>query len=156
MGLTTASRALADSVDGPRFLVKLMTLAAAIGLAMLVIGVYGVLSFAVSQRSRDLGVHIALGADTGALKWKVVREGLAMAESESIQGRRGREPTSPRGSYIFRTIFPTLCRDSMNRWASATSSKGNVEPTTGRIPWLRTNSTRSPCTRRRRASSASK
>jgi putative ABC transport system permease protein len=77
--LETAKAAMAESVDGPRFLVTLMTIAAGIALVLVAIGVYGVLSFAVSQRTRELGVRVALGAQKNALQRMVLRDGLLLA-----------------------------------------------------------------------------
>jgi predicted lysophospholipase L1 biosynthesis ABC-type transport system permease subunit len=106
-GLSTATQALADSVDGPRFLVRLMTLAAAVGLIMVVVGVYGVLSFTVSQRSRDLGVHIALGARPRALMWSVVGKGLGMAVIGIALGVGGAIALAPVFQSLLFGVTPT-------------------------------------------------
>jgi ABC-type antimicrobial peptide transport system permease subunit len=56
----------------------LVMLAIAGGMALLlgVVGIYGVISYSVSQRTRELGIRIALGAPLGGLKAMVVRHGL--------------------------------------------------------------------------------
>jgi putative ABC transport system permease protein len=56
-------------------------LAIAGGMALLlgVVGIYGVISYSVSQRTREIGIRIALGAQQTALKVMVVRNGMAMA-----------------------------------------------------------------------------
>ncbi len=79
IGLETAGQALADSVNGPRFLVTLLTIAASIALVLVAIGVYGVLSFVVSQRTRELGIRIALGATTPKVQSMVLRDGMILA-----------------------------------------------------------------------------
>jgi putative ABC transport system permease protein len=59
----------------------LVMLAIAGGMALLlgVIGIYGVISYSVSQRTRELGIRVALGAPHGALRSMVVRQGLLLA-----------------------------------------------------------------------------
>jgi putative ABC transport system permease protein len=87
--LETAKQALAESVDEPRFLVTLMTIAAGIALALVAVGLYGVLSFAVSQRTRELGVRIALGAGIGTLQRMVLWDGLLLAGIGVVLGLGG-------------------------------------------------------------------
>ena len=51
---------------------------AGVALVMAILGVFGVLSFIVTQRTRELGIRIALGASSGAVQRMVVRRGLAL------------------------------------------------------------------------------
>jgi putative ABC transport system permease protein len=59
----------------------LVMLAAAGGMALLlgIVGIYGVISYSVSQRTREMGIRIALGAPQAALKGMVVRHGMLLA-----------------------------------------------------------------------------
>ena len=59
----------------------LVMLATAGGMTLLlgIIGIYGVISYSVSQRTRELGIRIALGAPNRVLKSMVVRQGLLLA-----------------------------------------------------------------------------
>jgi putative ABC transport system permease protein len=43
-----------------------------------VIGAYGVISYLVAQRTHELGVRRALGADSGSILWLVLRQGISM------------------------------------------------------------------------------
>lgn len=61
-----------------RFTTVLLGLFAALGTILAVIGAYGVVSYLVAQRSHELGVRIALGADSHRILWLVLRQGLAM------------------------------------------------------------------------------
>ncbi len=68
---------LAEVLGQPRFSMTLMTLFATAALALASIGVFGVLSVAVSQRLRELGIRLALGARGSDLARTVIGEGLA-------------------------------------------------------------------------------
>lgn len=63
---------------GPRFNVVLLSVFAGLGLALAVVGVYGVMSHAVAQQTREIGVRIALGAEPGSVARMVVKSGAAL------------------------------------------------------------------------------
>lgn len=62
-----------------RFTTALLGLFAAIGLALAAVGIYGVVSFLVAQRQRELAVRIAVGASVSSVLWLVLEQGLRMA-----------------------------------------------------------------------------
>lgn len=78
VGLSTMSRVISDSVAQPRFYMVLLAAFAAIALLLSAIGIYGVISFAVAQQSREFGIRIALGATNTRLLRHVLGEGLGL------------------------------------------------------------------------------
>jgi putative ABC transport system permease protein len=75
----TLKEVAARSVALPRFLMTLLVVFAAVGVTLAVVGVYGVLAQVVRQRTREMGIRIALGAGSGDVQWMVVRHGLGLA-----------------------------------------------------------------------------
>jgi putative ABC transport system permease protein len=67
----------------------LLTLFAGVALVMAAIGVFGVLSFNVTRRAREMGIRMALGAEAGAVRGLVMREGLLHASSGVLLGLLG-------------------------------------------------------------------
>jgi putative ABC transport system permease protein len=74
----TIDAVLAESVAPARWLTTLLGVFAAVALVMAALGVFGVLSFVVTQRTRELGIRIALGAAPTAVRRMVVRQGLGL------------------------------------------------------------------------------
>ena len=67
------------STGGQRFTTVLFASFAVAGLALAVVGIYGVVSFLVAQRKQEMAVRMALGASHGKVLWLVLNHGLKMA-----------------------------------------------------------------------------
>jgi ABC-type antimicrobial peptide transport system permease subunit len=75
-----------DALAPTSFMLVLLAIAAAMALALSVVGIYGVISYIVSQRTREIGIRLALGAQPSAVKRMFVRYGLAVAALGVVVG----------------------------------------------------------------------
>ncbi len=64
---------------GPRFALALFGAFAVAALLLSLIGIYGVFSFVTSQRTREIGIRMALGADRTSVMWMVLRQACSLA-----------------------------------------------------------------------------
>jgi putative ABC transport system permease protein len=69
-----------------RFYVLLLATFAAIAVVLAAVGIYGVMAYAVSRRTHEIGIRIALGAEPGSVMRTVVGEGLSMASAGAAVG----------------------------------------------------------------------
>jgi putative ABC transport system permease protein len=85
----TVERTMNDSLWQRRLWGVLFTAFAALALLLAAVGIYGVVSYAVAQRFREMGVRLALGATPGKLRRLIVREAMILCGLGTIAGLAG-------------------------------------------------------------------
>jgi putative ABC transport system permease protein len=82
----TLEQALAESIAPRRFNLFLLAVFAAAAVGLALIGIYGVIAYSVVQRTHEIGIRMALGADRRGVVTMVVRQGVRMALGGIILG----------------------------------------------------------------------
>jgi putative ABC transport system permease protein len=70
---------LHESMAEPRFRTLLLAAFASMAVVLAAVGIYGLISFSVVQRTREIGIRVALGAQPSQVVMPVVREGMTLA-----------------------------------------------------------------------------
>jgi predicted permease len=106
--IRSMSQIVSRSTSRERFNTLLMTVFALSALALAAIGIYGVMAYAVQQRTREIGVRLALGAEPGAVRRMVVMQGMRLALSGVVIGVAAAYGLS---RYMSTLLFGVAARD---------------------------------------------
>ena len=90
-GIMTMQDMYGDSMARTSFTLVMLAIAGAMALALGILGIYGVISYAVSQRTREIGIRMALGSTKSELKWMFVRSALLLTEALELSSGSARQ-----------------------------------------------------------------
>jgi predicted permease len=85
-GLRSIGSDVDSTLSGERMMATMSTLFGTLATLLAVVGLYGVMSFTVARRTREIGVRMALGARAMDVAWMVMREALAIAALGAVLG----------------------------------------------------------------------
>ena len=137
----TMEQAVSAQFAAPRFYLLLLVVFAAVAVLLAAVGVYGVISYSVARRTREIGVRLALGARRGKVFGLIVRQGMRLALIGGVIGLAGAlvvtrflrtllfgvQPTDP-ATFVLGTV--TLAVVALVACAIPARRAAGVEPAT--------------------------
>jgi putative ABC transport system permease protein len=85
----TMESLLSESIGRTRFTAVLLAVFAVVALVLASVGIYGVMAYSVEQRTHEIGIRMALGADQGSVVGLIVRRGMLLSTAGIVIGLGG-------------------------------------------------------------------
>ena len=104
--IQTMEEVIARSVSNRRLNMLLLSIFAAVAIALAMIGIYSVMSYTVNQSTRDIGIRMALGAERSDIVRMVVGQGLGLTSIGAIVGLAAGSEVSASGPPAIAWIAP--------------------------------------------------
>jgi hypothetical protein len=105
--IQTLDQRLNASITQQRFVMSMLVCFAVLALTLAVVGVYGIMSYISQQRSREMAIRMALGAQQKEVIWMIVREGLLLALLGAALGIASARTASHFLSSMFYGVAPS-------------------------------------------------
>ena len=140
-GVQTMTEYVNQQVEQPRMSATLLGGFAILALVLAAIGVYGVLSYIVSQRTREIGVRLALGAERGEIVRQVVGQALMLAAIGLALGLASAVALTR----LLRTMLFEVSPTDVTTFSAVAIVLGIVAVAAGLVPARRASRSRSAC-----------
>ncbi len=105
--IQTLDQRLTASVAQQRFVTAMLGGFASLALSLAVVGIYGIMSYVSQQRSREIAIRMALGAQQKEVIWMIVREGLLLSLFGAALGISGARAASHFLESLFYGVAPS-------------------------------------------------
>ena len=101
------TRVVADANAQPRFEMLLLGIFGGVAFVLAAVGIYGVMNYSVSRRTREIGIRVSLGASRSGVLRMVVRQGMSQALAGTAAGIVGAFVISTLMSRMLYGVQPT-------------------------------------------------
>lgn len=124
---------ISDSLSREKFTLFLMGIFAGVAFLLAIIGLSGVLSYSVAQRTREIGIRLAIGAQPGEVLWMILRQALLLVSAGILGGLIGSYMIS---RYLSSLLFGVGPNDPLT-WIGITAIFLATAAISGLVPAMR-------------------